>query len=143
MNRLGLDIGKARIGVAMSYSVLASNLETIYCKTWTKDTNYIASIVEKNNIEEVVVGMPYNMDGTESEMCEYVKKFCEMLKSKIHAKICFVDERLSSISAEHIMHDNGVKVSKKKGLIDQIAASVILQTYLDCQQKWIDMMAKT
>lgn len=142
MNRLGLDIGKVRIGVAISCSVLASNLETIYCKTWTKDTNYIASLIEKNNIEEVIVGMPYNMDGTESAMCEYVKKFCEMLKLKISAKIFFVDERLSSISAEQIMHDNAVKVSKKKGLIDQISATIILQTYLDCQKKWIDMIAK-
>ena len=109
-------------------------METIYCKTWTKDTNYIASIVENNNIEEVAVGMPYNMDGTESEMCKYVKNFCEMLQSKIQAKILFVDERLTSISAENIMHDNGVRTSKKKGLIDQIAASIILQTYLDCQK---------
>lgn len=131
MNRLGLDIGKARIGIAISYSVLAANLETLYCKTWSKDTDYIACIVGKNSIDEVVVGLPLNMDGTESEMCVYVKKFCEMLKSKIKAKIVFVDERLSSISAEHIMHENHVKTSKKKGLIDQIAASLILQTYLD------------
>ena len=135
MNRIGLDIGKARIGVAMSYSVLASNLETIWCKTWTKDTDHIAEIVKKNNIEEVVVGLPLNMDGTESEMCVYAKKFCEMLSGKIDAKIIFVDERLSSISADHIMHASNVKVSKKKGLIDQIAATVILQNYLDSQKE--------
>ena len=131
MNRLALDIGKARIGIAISHSWLATNYQTLYTKTWTKDTNQIAEIVKKEAIEEVIVGLPLNMDGTESEMCIYAKKFCEMLKSKILAKIIFVDERLSSISAEEIMHSSNVKTSKKKGLIDQIAATVILQTYID------------
>ena len=71
------------------------------------------------------------MDGTEGEMCTYVKKFCEMLQSKVTAKIIFIDERLTSIDAEHVMHQSNVKTSKKKGLIDQIAATLILQTYLD------------
>ena len=131
MNRLALDIGKARIGIAISHSWLASNYQTLYTKTWTNDTNLIAEIAKKENIDEVIVGLPLNMDGTESEMCIYVKKFCDMLKSKILAKIIFIDERLSSISAEEIMHSSQVKTSKKKGLIDQIAATVILQTYLD------------
>ena len=131
MNRICLDIGKSRIGIASSRSTLASNYETLYCKSWTKDTDKIADIVNKFSASEVIVGLPLNMDGTESEMCLYVRKFCEMLKSKILAKIIFVDERLTSISAEHIMHQSNVKTSKKKGLIDQIAATLILQTYLD------------
>lgn len=131
MNRLALDIGKARIGIAISHSFIATNYETLYCKTWTKDTNHIADIVKKESIEQLIVGLPLNMDGTEGEMCEYVKKFCKMLEGKINCPITFVDERLSSISAEQIMHQNSVKTSRKKGLIDQIAGVVILQTYLD------------
>lgn len=131
MNRLALDIGKVRIGIAKSSSTLASNLETLYCKSWTKDTNYISEIANKLAVQEIIVGLPLNMDGTESEMCQYVKKFCQMLETKTSAKIIFVDERLTSISAEHIMHDLNVKVKKKKGLIDQIAATIILQSYLD------------
>ena len=131
MNRLGLDIGKKRIGIAISRSPLAGNYETLYCKTWTKDISHIAEIVSKENIDEIVVGLPLNMDGTEGEMAEYVKKFCGMLKSKILAKIIYVDERLTSISADHIMHDAGERKTKKKGLIDQVAASLILQSYLD------------
>lgn len=145
MNRLALDIGKARIGIAISHTFLASNLETLYCKTWTKDTNYIADICKREQIAEVIVGLPLNMNGTESEMCIYAKKFCEMLKTKIDAKIIFVDERLSSVSAEEIMHNSGVKTSKKKGLIDQIAAVVILQTYLDSHKEsliWVKMKKK-
>ncbi|MGN1213067.1 MAG: Holliday junction resolvase RuvX [Christensenellales bacterium] len=126
-----MDIGKARIGIAYSYSTLASNLETLYCKSWTKDTNKIAEIAQKYSAEEIIVGLPFNMDGTESEMCNYVKQFCNMLKTKTTAKIIFVDERLTSIEAENIMHQANVKTSKKKGLIDQIAATIILQTYLD------------
>ena len=131
MNRLCLDIGKARIGIATSHSTLASNLETLQCKSWTKDTNKIAELVTKFDVQEVVVGLPLNMDGSQGAMCEYVKKFCEMLQTKINAKIVFVDERLTSISAEHIMHQSNVKTKNKKGLIDQIAATLILQTYLD------------
>ena len=134
MNRIGLDIGKARIGVATSNSSLATNYDTIYCKSWTKDTNQIAEFVKKIDASEVIVGLPLNMDGTESEMCEYVKKFCCMLSAKITAKIIFVDERLTSISAEEIMHSSNVKTSKKKGLIDQISAMIILQSYLDRQK---------
>ena len=131
MNRLCLDIGKARIGIAHSYSTLASNLETLYCKSWTKDTNKIAEIAQKYLVDEIIVGLPLNMDGTESEMCNYVKQFCNMLRTKTTAKIIFVDERLTSIEAENLMHQANVKTSKKKGLIDQIAATIILQTYLD------------
>lgn len=131
MNRLCLDIGKARIGIASSYSTLASNLETLYCKSWTKDTNKISEIAQKFQADEIIVGLPLNMDGTESEMCTYVKGFCNMLQTKVSAKIIFVDERLTSIDAEHIMHQSNVKTSKKKGLIDQIAATLILQSYLD------------
>ena len=135
--RLGLDIGKARIGVAISYSVIASNYETIYCKSWTKDTNYIAEIAKKVEAEQIIVGLPLNMDGSQSEMCDYAKKFCEMLSTKISSKIIFVDERLSSVSAEEIMHQCKTKTAKKKGLIDQIAAMVILQTYLDKQNEGV------
>lgn len=135
MNRLALDIGKARIGIAISHSWLATNYETLYTKTWTNDTNHIAEIVKKENVEEVIVGLPLNMNGTESEMCQYAKKFCEMLKTKILANIIFVDERLSSISAEEIMHSSNVKTKNKKRLIDQIAATVILQSYLDNQKE--------
>lgn len=134
MNRIGLDIGKARIGIATSHSTLASNLETLNCKSWTKDTNHIAEVVKNFDAQEIIVGLPLNMDGTESEMSIYAKKFCEMLQAKISAKIIFVDERLSSIVADEIMHESQVKTSKKKGLIDQIAAMVILQSYLDKQK---------
>ena len=134
MNRIGLDIGKARIGIATSHSTLASNLETLNCKSWTKDTNHIAEVVKNFDAQEIIVGLPLNMDGTESEMSIYAKKFCEMLQAKISAKIIFVDERLSSIVADEIMHESQVKTSKKKGLIDQISAMVILQSYLDKQK---------
>lgn len=135
MNRIALDIGKSRIGIATSCSTIASNKETLYCKSWSKDTDKIAEIAESFKAEEVIVGLPLNMDGTESEMCKYVRRFCEMLSKKITAKIIFFDERLSSIEADQYMHDCNVKTSKKKGLIDQIAAMIILQSYLDGQSK--------
>ena len=70
MNRIALDIGKSRIGIATSYSTIASNRETLYCKSWSKDTDYIAELVKTFGAEEVVVGLPLNMDGSESEMCQ-------------------------------------------------------------------------
>ena len=137
MKILALDIGKARIGIAESDETefLASPVETLYCKSWNKDTDYISNYVSKKNIKKIVVGYPLNLDGSKSEMTEYVLKFSEMLKSKTSAEIVFQDERLSSSEAEEIMHYSNVKTKKKKGLIDQIAATVILQTYLDLKRK--------
>lgn len=133
MKILGLDIGKARIGVATcdELQILASGLETIYSKSLTKDVLKIVEIVNKYNIKTVVVGLPLQMNGEEGEMSKYVRLFCSKLQEQVNVDIIFQDERLSSIEAQEYLHYSATKKTKKKQVLDQIAASIILQRYLD------------
>lgn len=133
MKKMGLDIGKARIGVAMcdELEIIASGYETIYSQSLTKDVLKVVDIAKKFNIKTIVVGLPLQMDGTEGQMAEYVHLFCNKIKEQIDVEIVLLDERLSSVEAEGYLHNAGTKKSKKKAVLDQVAASIILQSYLD------------
>lgn len=133
MKKIGLDLGKARVGIAMSdiLGILASPYETWQSKGIERDVEHIAELVEKFQVDAVVCGLPLNMDGTESEMSLYAKDFCERLKAKISAKIVLQDERLTSVEAEEYLNDCNKRGKKRKAVLDQVAACIILQTFLD------------
>ena len=133
MKIMGLDLGKARIGVAMcdELEILATGYETIYCKSLTKDVLSVANIVKKFSIKKIVVGLPLQMNGSGGTMTDYVHLFCEKLKEIVDVEIVFQDERLTSVEAEGYLHSAGTKKNRKKQVLDQIAASIILQSYLD------------
>lgn len=131
---MGLDVGTKTIGVAISdASWIVSNPKlTIKRQSNQKDFLVIKKIIEENSIKAIVVGLPLNMDGSESKMSEFVRKFADNLDMFLQDfKIIFFDERLSSFAAEEIMLEAKTKNNQKKKLIDQIAASVILQGALD------------
>lgn len=133
MKKIGLDLGKARVGIAMSdiLGILASPYETWQSKGIERDVEHIAELVDKFQVDTVVCGLPLNMDGTESEMSLYAKDFCDRLKTKISAKIVLQDERLSSVEAEQYLNDCNKRGKKRKAVLDQVAACIILQTFLD------------
>ena len=133
MKIIGLDIGKARIGVAScdEQGIIASGLTTIYCQSLTKDVLKVVEIVNTYKVNTLVVGLPLQMDGNEGEMAKYVHLFCSKIKEYIEVNIILVDERLSSIEAGEYLHEAKTKKNKKKGVLDQVAASIILQNYLD------------
>lgn len=133
MKIIGLDIGKARIGVAScdELGIIASGLTTIYCQSLTKDVLKVVEIVNNYKVNTLVVGLPLQMDGNEGEMAKYVHLFCSKIKEYIEVNIILVDERLSSIEAGEYLHEAKTKKNKKKGVLDQVAASIILQNYLD------------
>jgi len=133
MRKMGLDIGTVRIGIALSdpLKILASGYETYHCKNRAEDLMHIQKIVEEKQVEEIVVGNPLNFDGTNSKMTEYVKLFCEDLKKTTLAKIVLQDERLTSLEAEEILVSQNVSREKRKELIDKVAATIILQSYLN------------
>ena len=137
MKILGLDIGKARIGVATSdnLEILATGLETIYSKSLTKDILRVVEIVNNLNIKKIVVGLPLQTNGEEGEMAKYVRLFCNKLLEFIKVEIVFQDERFSSIEAEEYLHYGKTKKNNKKKVLDQVAASIILQSYLDRKEK--------
>ena len=131
--KMGLDYGKARIGVAFSdlSSTIASADHIYKTQTEEKDLQYLASLIVEKSVDEVVFGMPFNADGTESEMCEVVKDFAAKLQTLTGVQIAFQDERYTSFEAEEYLKEARIKWEKRKELLDKISAQIILQNYLD------------
>lgn len=130
---MALDYGKVRIGIAMSdpMGIIANGLETYTCKDEQADIEHIAKLIKDNDVDTVVLGLPYNMNGTSGEMVSVVKAFGEKLGANVAAKIVYLDERLTSLSAERLLIEADVRREKRKQVIDKLAATIILQNYLD------------
>lgn len=130
---MGLDIGKVRIGIAFTdlLKIIASPYETYKCSgEEAVDFKYIADLAKVKETETIVCGMPYNMDGTDSDQTKYCREFIKKLSEFTDCKIVYVDERLSSWEAEQMMLEDDVSRKHRKEVIDKIAASIILDSYL-------------
>ena len=131
--KMGLDYGKSRIGIAFSdLTCTIASADHIYkCQTEEKDLQYLAGLIKDRLVDCVVFGMPFNADGTESEMCLVVKEFAEKLAMLTGVQIVFQDERYTSFEAEEYLKEARIKWEKRKELLDKISAQIILQNYLD------------
>lgn len=130
---LGLDVGDKYIGVAVSdlLQFTAQGVKTIKRASKKEDFGAIEDLIKEYGIKKVVVGLPKNMNGTMGPQSEKVIKFAEKIKNKFNIDIIYIDERLTTVSAERILIESEVRRENRKKVIDQIAASYILQTYLD------------
>ena len=134
MNRvLGIDHGDARIGLAISdeLGMLAHPLETIHIATTPDPIARIAEIVGRDQIGIIILGLPRTMSGTYGPASEKVRAFAEELKVKVACPVKLWDERLTSVAAQKSLHQSGKNVKKSRAVIDQVAAQLILQGYLD------------
>ncbi|MBQ8762347.1 MAG: Holliday junction resolvase RuvX [Clostridia bacterium] len=133
MRKLGIDLGDARIGLALSdpLGIIASGLETYKRKNLEQDLQHIVDIIKSNNVDTIVMGLPKNMDGTEGERVEKTKEFCAKLKEVTDVKIVFMDERLTTVCAEKMLIESNVRREDRKKVIDKVAACIILQSWLD------------
>jgi putative Holliday junction resolvase len=131
---LGIDHGEARIGLAISdeLGMLAHPLETIAVKE-TEPLARIAEVVARDKIGTIVLGMPRNMDGTYGPAAEKVKAFAEKLRAQTTCPVKLWDERLTSVAAQRSLHEAGRNVKNSRAVIDQVAAQMILQGWLDAQ----------
>jgi putative Holliday junction resolvase len=129
---LCLDIGDARIGVAVSdpAGIIASPVDVIHRVGWGPDTKKILAYCNQYQTNRIVSGLPLNMDGTEGFQAEKVRAFCAQLE-KAGLQVCFQDERLSTVTAEDALIEGGVSRNGRRQVVDKIAASVILQQWLD------------
>lgn len=135
---LGLDYGDKRIGVAVSDEMgwTAQGVKFIERKSLEKDLNEIDAVMKEfGNVGSIVVGMPFNMDGSEGERVDLTRKFIVKLENRFKLPIIEVDERWSTMEAEKFLVSADVSRKKRKGKVDQIAASFILQTYLEINRK--------
>ena len=135
MRILGIDYGEARVGIAItdSLNITAQGLETIQRNNSDKIVlKRLDEIFEKYEVDTIVVGMPYNMDGTISERAKKTEEFIHKLKCKYNKKkIEIVDERLTTVEAHKTMNFLDINKNKKKDIVDTISAVYILETYLN------------
>ena len=134
---MGLDYGDVRVGIALSdvTRFLASGFENYTRVSLEKDCQHIAEIISSNNVKLVVLGLPLNMDGSEGVRVEKTKEFAEELKKYTSVEIDFLDERLTSVSAEKILISADVSRKKRKQVLDKLSATIILQDYLDSKAR--------
>lgn len=139
MRILGIDFGEARIGVAVSdpLGITAQALETIHWnKEWKKPLERIKELTQYYSCNTIVVGFPENMNGTIGERGMRTQKFINKLTEYIPGvSIILWDERLSTVQSRQALIEMGINSKKHKGKIDQMAASIILQSYMDAQKR--------
>jgi putative Holliday junction resolvase len=130
---LALDLGDARIGVALSdeTGTLASGLATLKAVGPRKDVQAVASLVREHGVGEVVVGLPLRLDGSLGSQGEKVLGFVERLRRVLRVPVVTRDERLTSVAADERLAEAGVKRRERKARIDQAAAALVLQEHLD------------
>ena len=130
---LGVDLGEARTGVAFSddLRMLAHPLETIESASPNTVAQRLQKIVAERQVDCVVVGLPRQMNGTLGPAAQNAQRFVEKLRSLVSCEVVTWDERLSTIAAERALRDAGKKTRETRGIRDQVAAQIILQSYLD------------
>jgi len=134
MKIMGLDFGTKRIGVAISDGLLitAQGQESIVRRDLKSDLDRIKRMAEENDVSEIVVGLPLNMNGTHSAKSKEALEFVENLSSAIPVSVKTWDERLTSVQAERALLEGDMSRAKRRKLSDKLAAQIILQNYLDC-----------
>ena len=134
MRAMGLDIGSVTVGVSLSdgLKMIASSYTVIRYEIENEELyKKIVDIIKEEEVDEVIVGMPYHMNGDFSVGCERSKRFIEGIKKLIDVKIIEIDERMSTVSAQNALLTFDVSRKKRKQVVDKVAATVILQSYLD------------
>lgn len=133
MRWMGLDIGQKRIGVAISdpLEITAQGVTVRQRTTLDRDLDFFCNLINERQVEGIVIGLPVNMDGTEGPMAEKVRSFGEKLATRSGVTTVYWDERLSTASAQRLLIEADVSRSRRKQTVDQMAAAIILQNYLD------------
>ena len=130
---LGLDYGERRIGMALSdpLRIIAKPLAIIDRKKTADYLSQISNIISEKKITSVVVGLPITLKGQNSKQTEIVLAFIDQLKANLKIPIIAIDERLSSVAAEKSLRLQNIKTGYEKGRVDETAAAIFLQEYLD------------
>lgn len=133
MRILALDLGKRRIGVAVSdeLGITALGLETIHCTNRHADLAAIARAAGERSVSTIVIGNPLNMSGQPGPQAEWVADMAARIAGYTGLEVKLWDERLTSAEASRTLRDGGISVERKSGTVDRMAAILLLQNYLD------------
>lgn len=136
MKILGVDLGHARTGLAVSdeSGFLASPVGVVESYNWEKLLPRIVQEIQKDGATEVVIGLPRNMDGSEGESARSAREFGEKLKQLAKVPVTMWDERGTTVTAHGYLNDTNIRGRKRKAIVDAVAATVILQGYLDAKR---------
>ncbi len=140
MKIMGLDLGSRTCGIALSDSshILATGIETFNFKDDDYDSilNYLENIIVSEKVEEIALGYPKNMNNTIGERATICEKFKESLEARYNVKVLLVDERLTTRQVTNVLIDANVSRKKRKKQVDKLAATLILQSYLDSRKRF-------
>ncbi|MEQ1500801.1 MAG: Holliday junction resolvase RuvX [Myxococcota bacterium] len=130
---VGLDVGTKTIGIAVSdpTRMLASPVRTLARRSVADDTRVLAAVLAELGVDEVVVGMPYELDGSESRSARLARQIGDAVHAATGLPIRYVDERYTSVDATRQLIEAGMSRARRKQVVDQAAAVLILQSYLD------------
>ena len=135
MRVIGLDLGNRTVGIALSdyLGIIANPVGTFRFEEQDLDSalEQVVTVIKENQVEKIVLGLPKNMNGTIGPQAEYCLKFKEMLEEATKLEVIMIDERLTSRQADVIMLKADMSRQKRKKNVDKLAATIILQTYLD------------
>ena len=133
---LGIDNGEKRVGLALSdpLKIIATPFRTLLVRNTNQVIRELDKIIDEQDVELIVVGNPLGMKGQQTAQTKRVMEFTDKLRD-IGYKVMLEDERLSSVSAKRIMIEQEIKTGYNKELIDQTAAAIILQQFLDKQSR--------
>lgn len=130
---MAVDLGKARTGIAVcdKTQFLASPLCVI--EEWNKERllDKVAELAKSEKAEQLVIGLPRNMDGSEGESAQNARDFAEKISSMVNVPVVMQDERCTTMIAHRYLNDTNVRGKKRKNTVDAVAATVILQSYID------------
>ncbi len=137
MRVMGLDVGEKRIGIAISDELrwTAQGVKVLERRDLPTDLATLKDLIEKMGVSEVVVGLPQNMDGTYGEVAKKVMAFAQQLQAAIAIPVILWDERLSSAQARRLLLQADLSRKKRRRVIDKVAATIILQAYLDSKEE--------
>ena len=137
MRKMALDYGEVRIGVAFSdiMGIIANGYETYVRKDLDADIKHLCDLAKSMEVDEIILGLPINMDGTEGERVVATRAFGDKLYEACGLPIKYLDERLTSVSAERLLIEADMSREKRKQVIDKVSATIILQNYLDMMSR--------
>ena len=133
---LALDLGKRRIGLALSdpLGITAQGLPTLQRTTIREDLSALARLIEAREVGLLLVGYPLHMTGKAGRQAEYTREFAERLTSYTGVPIRYWDERLTTVEAQRVLKESGISIAKRARAVDQLSAQILLASYLDREQ---------
>jgi putative holliday junction resolvase len=133
---LALDLGKRRIGLALSdeLGLTAQGLETLQRTNIRADLAHLAEIASENSVSSIVIGNPIHMSGQEGRQSGYAHEFGARLQAATGLPVEFWDERLTTVEAQRVLRQSGISIEKRASAVDRLAAVILLESYLDSRR---------